>query len=56
MQIWISTHFGVICERLPSADEMFLSIKAIFTPPAFGCKPDFEAFIIDGWKPSRMWS
>jgi hypothetical protein len=31
-QIWISTHFGVLSEQLPVADESFLFIKATFTP------------------------
>ena len=32
-QVWISTHFGVISKRRPSADEGFLFTTAVFTPP-----------------------
>jgi hypothetical protein len=32
MQVWISTHFGVLSEQLPVADENSLFIKATFTP------------------------
>jgi hypothetical protein len=32
MQTWISTHFGVLSEQLPVADENLLFIKATFTP------------------------
>ena len=31
IQTWISTHFGVLSEQLPVADENFLFIKATFT-------------------------
>jgi hypothetical protein len=39
IQVWISSHFGVISKRLPAADESFGFIKAIFTPPAASVKP-----------------
>ena len=29
IQVWISTHFGVLSKRPPSADEGFLFIKAV---------------------------
>jgi hypothetical protein len=32
IQVWISTHFGVLSEQLPGADEHLLFIKATFTP------------------------
>jgi hypothetical protein len=32
MQVWISTHFGVLSEQLPVADANLLFIKATFTP------------------------
>jgi hypothetical protein len=32
IQVWISTHFGVLSEQLPVADEKFLFIKPTFTP------------------------
>jgi hypothetical protein len=32
IQVWISTHFGVLSEQLPVADENFLFIEATFTP------------------------
>ena len=32
IQVWISTHFGVLSEQLPDADENSLFIKATFTP------------------------
>jgi hypothetical protein len=32
MQVWISTHFGVLSEQLLVADEHLLFIKATFTP------------------------
>jgi hypothetical protein len=32
IQVWISTHFGVLSEQLPVADENLLFIKATFTP------------------------
>jgi hypothetical protein len=32
IQIWISTHFGVLSEQLPVADEKLPFIKATFTP------------------------
>jgi hypothetical protein len=31
IQVWISTHFGVLSEQLPVADENLLFIKATFT-------------------------
>jgi hypothetical protein len=31
MQVCISTHSGVICERLPTADENLLFIRGTFT-------------------------
>ena len=37
-QVWITSHFGVLSKRPPTADEESLFIKAIFTPPRFGCK------------------
>ena len=41
MQIWISTHSGVISKRPPPAYERFPFIKTLFTPPAPGCKAPF---------------
>jgi hypothetical protein len=32
IQVWISTHFGVLSEQLPDADENSLFIKPTFTP------------------------
>jgi hypothetical protein len=32
IQVWIFTHFGVLSEQLPVADENILFIKATFTP------------------------
>jgi hypothetical protein len=32
IQVWISTHFGVLSKRLPGADENLLFIEATFTP------------------------
>jgi hypothetical protein len=32
IQVWISTHSGVLSEQLPVADEKSLFIKATFTP------------------------
>jgi hypothetical protein len=29
IQVWISTHFGVLSKRPPSADEGFVFIKAV---------------------------
>jgi len=31
-QVWISTHFGVLSEQLPVADENILFIKTTVTP------------------------
>ena len=41
-QVWITSHFGVLSKRPPSADERFLLIKAIFTPRSLGCKAPFR--------------
>ena len=38
IQVWISTHFGVISKRLGLADPRFLFIKATLTPPESACK------------------
>jgi hypothetical protein len=34
MQVWISTHFGVLSKQLPVADENLLFIKATCTSAA----------------------
>ena len=43
IQVWISTHFGVISERLPVADEELLCIRGIFTRRR-GFAREFERF------------
>jgi hypothetical protein len=37
-QTCLSSHFGMIGQRLPTADEPVRFITAVSTPPGFGCK------------------
>src|SRR6185295_12396592 len=53
MQVWISTHFGVISERPPRRMKTFLFIKGIFTPRMLGCKPHFDECL--SFIPSGFW-
>jgi hypothetical protein len=41
IQVWISTHFGVLSEQPLIADERFLFINAILIPPTRGRKASF---------------
>jgi hypothetical protein len=41
-QTWITSHFWVLSKRPRSADERFLFITAMFTPPRLGCKARFS--------------
>jgi hypothetical protein len=43
MQVCISPHFGVICERLLTADETFPFIGSIFARRRLRCKADSSA-------------
>src|ERR1039457_6102809 len=38
----LSSHFGMIGQRLPTADEPVRFITAVSTPPGFGCKGLFS--------------
>jgi hypothetical protein len=40
IQVWISSHFGVLSKRLLATDESFGLIKAIFAPGGLAVKPD----------------
>jgi len=48
IQVWLSTHFGVISERLGAADESSGFIEASFTPPSCDCKGAFDALLPPG--------
>ena len=37
-QVCLSSHFGMIGQRFPTADEPVSCITAIFAPPGLGCK------------------
>ncbi len=39
MQVWISTHFGVLSEQLPVADENLLFIRHLYRAAGL-CKQD----------------
>src|SRR5258708_12129885 len=44
MQVWISTHFGVISERPPTANEEISFIHATITPLHHFCKTISSSF------------
>ena len=44
IQVWISTHFGVLSKRPRSADEGFGFIKAVLRLPAPPVKDNFDKF------------
>ena len=48
IQVWISTHFGVISERLPITDENLLFIGGNFYPTAGLCKGNSSALWLAG--------
>jgi hypothetical protein len=51
-QTCLSSRFGMIGQRLPTADEPVRFITAGFTPPGFGCKGLFSR--VFGLPPQRL--
>ena len=47
IQVWISTHFGVLSEQLPVADEKWLFIRGNFVPGRAGVKAIRALFAVD---------
>src|ERR1039458_7083453 len=48
MQVWISSHFGVLSEQLHVADENLLFIGGTFYPTADLCKGNSSALWLSG--------